>query len=523
MMSKNSIGRLVWIMIIAVIFSCYGFGGAFAASEPKRGGTLTVSTPADLNGVDPHTSPVSINGEVLNHVFEALVGYGEKMEFVPVLAERWEISPDYKTYTFYIRKGKLFHNGRELVADDVKYSIDRVMDPKTGCARRSDFVNAIERIEVKDKYTVVFYMKKGSASLLYLLAYPYPAIAIVPKEEVEKQGGVLKQPVGTGPYKFVEWKPDQYVLLERFDQYKPQPGPKNGYGGERVAYMDRIKWVIVKEDSVTIMALLNKEIDTTRTFPVSYLEKYREDYAKRGLILQEVPSLGTVNVFFGCDKPFTKNVKFRQACAYAVDLETLARAARPIDARVNSSMIVPESPYWTPYHKTWYKKDVNKAKQLLQEAGYKGEEVTIDTTKQYIEYYRLAVALQAELMAVGINAKLNVLEVSSMLKKYFDSDFQMLTHSVLQADPTLAYAFYRNNRFDDEVPKIKEIREEADKTLDLNVRKKLFEEAHRLQYQYVPALSVHQPVMPQCHWDFVKGYKPHPTLQSQFWGVWLDK
>jgi len=526
MRSKDSIHCIIFIMIVAFItLTFFSPRNAISApaEQPKRGGTITVSTPTDLISADPHLGNSSVTAEIMNHIFEPLVGYGEKMEFVPVLAERWEISPDYKTYTFYLRKGKVFHNGREMVADDVKYSIERVMDPKTGCARRSDFVNTVETIEVKDKYTAVFHLKKGNAGLLYLLAYTYPLIAVVPREEVEKQGGVFKQPVGTGPYKFVEWKPDRYVLLERFDQYKPQPGPKNGMGGERIAYLDKIKWAVIKEDSVILMALLNKEIDMTRIFPLSYLEKYRQEYAKRGLIMHEVPGLGTVNLFFGCDKPITKSVKFRQACAYAVDLEIVARAARYGDAAINASLMVPENPHWTPYHKTWYKKDVNRAKQLLQEAGYKGEELTIDTTKGFIEYYRLAVALQAELLEVGINSKLNVLEYPSLLKKYFDGDFQILVQAVIQPDPTLAYAFYRNNRFDNEVPRMKELREEADKTMDVNVRKKLFEEAHKLQYEYVPAISVHQPAMFQCRWDYIKGFKPHPSYQLWFWGVGLDK
>ena len=165
--------------------------------------------------MDPHVTTAFVTATVLNHVFEPLVGHGEKMELVPVLAERWEVSSDYKTLTFHLRKGRLFHNGREMVADDVKYSIERILDPKTGNPRR-DVLQKIDRVEVADKHKVVFHMKEKDSSIFYVLAYIAPITAIVPKEEVEKQGGVMKHPVGTGPFKFMEWKPDRHVILERF-------------------------------------------------------------------------------------------------------------------------------------------------------------------------------------------------------------------------------------------------------------------------------------------------------------------
>ena len=128
-------------------------------------------------------------------------------------------------------------------------------------------------------------------------------MAIVPREEVEKEGGVIKHPVGTGPYKFVEWKQAQYVLLERFDQYKPQPGPENGFGGERIAYADKIKLVIIPEDSGRVMALLNKEIDVDRDFPPTYVEKYEQDYAKRGLTMDKQSGLFVHELPFRLQQP----------------------------------------------------------------------------------------------------------------------------------------------------------------------------------------------------------------------------
>ncbi len=521
---KGSFQRIVLFAVAAfIVFQCYAPGGVFAASAtPKKGGTLTVALTFDLPGTDVHTGSSPANAIIMNHVYETLVGFGEKMEFVPILAERWEIAKDFKTYTFYLRKGKLFHNGREMVADDVKYSIERIMDQKTGCPRRMEFVNAIDTIEVKDKYTVVFHMKKQSAELLYLLSYIWPVMAIVPKEEIEKEGGVIKHPVGTGPYKFVEWKQGQHVLLEKFDQYKPQPGPQNGFGGERIAYVDKIKFVILPEDSARVMALLNKEIDVDRDFPATILDKFEQDYAKRGLSLEKLSGLFVQTFLFGCGNPVTNNPKFRQACAYATDLESLSQAAG-FGRGSYSSFVVPSNPAWTPYQNTWYKKDVNKAKQLLQEAGYKGEPVVILTHKQPMYFYRLSVALQAELAAVGINAKLEVMEQPALVKKVYDRDFQIAAWMIFQADPVNNYAYFQHARFLEQAPRMKEIMDEAGKTFDVNVRKKLFEEAHKIMFEQVPAIPVNIVPTYKVTWNYVKGYKAHPTNTDRFWGVWLDK
>ncbi|MBW2148555.1 MAG: hypothetical protein JRI22_16185 [Deltaproteobacteria bacterium] len=518
---KRNVALITAFTILS--FFSWMVADGYAQSSPKRGGMVTVGLNTDVTAVDPHVTTAFVTSTVLNHVFERLIGHGENMELVPVLAERWDISPDYKTITFYLRKGKLFHNGREMVADDVKYSIERIMDPKTGNPRRTSLKN-IDQIEVVDKYTVRIHMKKRDATILYALAYISPIMAVVPREEVEKQGGVMKHPVGTGPFKFVEWKPDRYVLLERFDQYKPQPGPINGFAGERIAYLDKIKFVPVVEESVATMALLNKEVDLLQYLPFKNVEKFRKDYVKRGIVVDEKPGQSWYEIYFGCKNPITSNVKFRQACAYAIDREVVSQAATRGYAAVNSSFVAVQNQYYTPLHKKWYKKDLAKAKKLLRESGYKGEEIEILTTKKYAMMYSIAVAVQSELAAAGIKAKLNVLEWANLIKTLYDGNYQIISfgHSA-RPDPVLAYIYLKYNGFDDNYPRMKEIRAEASKTLDFETRKKLFEEAHNLVYEGVPAIVFFNYNYFHAYWNYIKGYKMWGTNFIRLWGVWLEK
>ena len=453
---------------------------------------------------------------VLSHVIEPLVAFGNNLELVPVLAERWEVSPDVKTYTFFLRKGRLFHNGREMKAEDAKVSLKRMLDPKTKCPRRRQLSN-IKEIEILDDYTFRCHMEKPDASLPSVLAYLTPVLGVIPKEYRNIEGGAIKHPVGNGPYKFVEWKPDRYILLERFDQYKPQPGPRPGLGGERIAYADKVKFVPIPEESVALMALLNKEIDILQYFPPKYVEKYHKEYQKRGIKLDEVTGLSWYLIYFGCDKPVTKNPKFRKACAYAIDLDLVTQAACLGHAKSNPSIIARANHYRTPYHDTWYKKDPAKARQLLKEAGYHGEELVIDTTKKYIYMYRQAVAVQSELAAVGINARLNVVEWPILLQKYFKGDYQINSFGTTpMPDPLIAYSCTRYNHFLPQSPEMQEVIDKVSRTMDFKTRQKLFERAHKIHYENVPWIIFYNYL--QAHWDYVKGYETINSGYPRLWG-----
>lgn len=522
--------RIVYLIIplAIIIFQNFGIADAFAQSNPKWGGTINVGVPRDITGTDPHFNTAYSSGMILSHVLERLVGIGDDLNLVPELAERWEVSNNYKLYTFYLRKGRLFHNGREMVADDVKYSLERVMKFSP---RKKDLMN-IERVEIVDKYTVRVHMKVTDTSFLGIISFFSPCVMIVPREEVEKQGGFavpMTHPIGTGPYKFVEWKPDRYVLLERFDQYKPFPGRKNGFGGEKIPYLDRIKWIPIKEESVQRMALLNKEIDILNEVQYASVEKFRTDYVKRGIVLNYEQGQSWYPLWFNCRAPITNNVKFRQACAYALDREAIVKKSVGDFGIINSSFVGTTNLYYTPFHKKWYDYDTERAKQLLKEVGYKGEEVVIQTSKTYQEMYDTAITVQSQLAAVGIKVKLNVVDWSTLLAAFYNNkatNYQMQTMAYgVRSDPAEAYSLTLDLGFDDQYPKMKELKIKWKETMDFETRKKLFEEAHALTIEGVPAIIPCNFGRAQAYWNYVKGYeiKMAAVPYSRLWGVWLEK
>jgi peptide/nickel transport system substrate-binding protein len=515
--------RFVPVILIFLLLSI-GITPAMAADTPKPCPLIKIGINTDITASDPHVSGATVNSIVLGHVVEPLVAYGGKMEILPMLAESWEVSDDLKTYTFKLRKGRKFHNGREMVADDVTYSFERIMDPKTKNPRSKLLTGLIESVEAVDPYTARFKLKRGSASLLHILAYTSPIMAVVPKEEIEKQGGVFKHPIGTGPYKFVEWKPDRYILLERFKDYAPLSTPRNGAGGAKIAYADKIKFIPIGEESASIMALLNKEIDILQYYPPKMFKKFKSNYEKRGLEMQEVTGLSWYQIWFGLESPVVDKLKFRQACAYAIDLGMVTQAAHMGHAKVNPSMLAIGSEFYSPVHAQWYKKDPEKAKQLLKEAGYSGEEVVIDCTKKYAAMYRQAVAVQAELQAVGINVKLNVLEWPILLSKFYKGQYQICSFGI-SARPDLAVAsiYFDYNKLNEKYPKMKDLMAEAGRTLDNDKRKTLFEEMHQFNKEVVGFINFYNYNYLQVNWNYVKGYETISTGYPRLWGVWLDK
>jgi peptide/nickel transport system substrate-binding protein len=272
------------------------------------------------------------------------------------------------------------------------------------------------------------------------------------------------------------------------------------------------------------MALLNKEIDILQYFPPKYVDRHKSEYSKKGIILQEVTGLSWYQIFMGVTKPVVSSQKFRQACAYAIDLDMVTQAAYMGHAKANPSVIPEQSQYWTPYHKTWYKKDVNKAKQLLKEAGYKGEEVILDTTKNYIAMYSQAVAVQSELAAVGINVKLNVIDWPVLVQKNLAGDFQMLSYGMgPMPNPGLAYTYLKRTKLDQAYPRINEILEECTRTSDRKNLQRLYEEVHKIQVEQVPWIHLYNYNYLQAHHNYVKEYQAINTGYPRLWGVWLDK
>lgn len=374
-------------------------------SGDEFGGALRIALDAQPPSLDPPTSPATSIRDTARLVFETLVTTDKDFKAVPMLAESVDISDDSRVYTFKLREGVKFHNGKEMTAEDVIASMERWQELST--ITGTIFDGATWTAE--DDYTVVLELVQSSALTLDTLASAKMMAAIMPKEVIESASATgVEEYIGTGPYEFVEWKQDQYIHFKRFDDYQPVESEASGLAGKKVAYFDDIYFYVVPDASTRLIGLQTGEYDFAYGLPTDNYEQVRDN-----------PDLNTIltpssNVFIHFNKKFgpTTDFKFRQAVNTAIDVDELMLAGYS-----HEDLYWVDSGYMDINMKNWAStagseyfnlNDPDQAKQILSESSYNGEEVVIMLTRDYPQYYNIGVVLQEQLVNIGINSRIDV-------------------------------------------------------------------------------------------------------------------
>lgn len=218
-----------WFSFLIALLLAMGWS---FAQTPARGGTLQIGADASPSGLDPHVATAFASFIVTGQIYEGLTEIDERLRPRPALAESWTVSQDGLTYTFKIRSGVTFHDGKPLTASDVAFSINRVRDPKTGSPIASR-VNLIKEVRATSPTQLVVELSQPFAPMLIELA----SIAVMSEDYVKAGNDMQRKPMGTGPFAFKEWVPDTYILLERHPRYWRQGRP----------YLDALRYNIVPD------------------------------------------------------------------------------------------------------------------------------------------------------------------------------------------------------------------------------------------------------------------------------------
>jgi peptide/nickel transport system substrate-binding protein len=475
---------------LAALLLAFGLGAPNEAAAQKHGGTLTLGMYADLHTPDLHRTVGNPTAQMGVLVAESLVDYDEKCDIVPSLAESWEVTPDAKAFTFSLRKGVKFHNGKEFTAEDVKKNYEHFLDKKTRSPRRGNF-NSIEKIEVIDKYTVKFALKEGDVGFLVKLR---PLVAFITHSDSFESKP--PKPIGTGPFEFAEWKPKQYVKVKRFKDYW-----KKDAKGNQLPYVDEVILRPITDATVRYTALRTGDVDWIWTLPFEQVPAIQKKVPK-GI----APSIrGGARWFYlnlNLSKGPLKDSRLRQAIAYAIDKQALMDG-------LTWGIATPEAQPFFP-GSTWYMKGIedpyreanlDKARQLMKEAGYeKGVDlVTIVRNESII--LNLATLAQAQLKKVGINLKFEVMDRAAHRSMQGKGRFDVNPgHLSYQPDPDgMYYRFFhskqRNNysRWND--PEYDATVEKARGTLDAKERRALYRKALNLINRDMPHIFLgHLPI-----------------------------
>lgn len=498
-----------------VMVSCPSALAASAVGETlKRGGTLRIGADADPIGLDPTTVTAFSSNDFTALLYSGLLRWNAKMQVEPDLALAYEM-PDERTYVFKLRQGVKFHNGKDFTAEDVKYTFDRILDQAIASRLRAQYAS-IENVTVIDPFTVRFTLKTRDAAFLSYLA-SNPDGAIVPKGVED----LATKPVGTGPFVFESYQPNQQFTLTANPHYFEEGQP----------YLDKVVFRFYKDQATLSSALRSKTIDMTWLKDPKVAALMAR--ASKDFVSAPGQTSRTFPVWLNMKAPPLNDVRVRQALSLATDrqacLQTVLGGSGKVGAMIPESQVggydgVGEMPY--------YKHDPAAAKALLAEAGFPdgldlGDYIVVAANPLDVSCAQI---LQQQWQAVGIKVRIVPMETAPLLNHWSAGTWPTLLSVALSwtadSDAILQYV-NSQSKFgkamgiaDESLDRMMaEARAETDNAKraakNLGIQKHIAEQAYILQiYQY--------PLRWEIWWNYVEGYVPlAANIRSFVRTTWL--
>jgi peptide/nickel transport system substrate-binding protein len=397
------------IMLFVLLFLVITNWGA------NYGGSIGVAIPTDISEtIDPHKATGALTFEILYNIYEGLIQVDKDGQLVGLLATDWTISDDGLHYTFKLKKGVKFHDGSSFTAEDVKYTYNRVMDPKTGYAKASNYM-VIDQIQTPDDYTVEFTLSKAYSPFLALVS----KIHILPSDS---DINFDLQTVGTGPFYLKEWNRDRYLHLIKFEDYHV----------EGIPYLDEAYFRVIPDENSRFISLQTGAVDVIPRIDQSFMSRIERDpsvkYERAPMNLVQFMAINN-------KRAPLDDVRIRQAVNYAIDRELLIEFVAEGLARPLTTHMTLMSPYALEYNK--YPYNLEKAMELLEKAGYSfGElELTIALPQPYEFHQRTGEVIAQMLEAVGIKTKLQIVEWGTWISDVYNGRDYDMTVIGIEGEP----------------------------------------------------------------------------------------
>ena len=470
--------------------------------------TLTTTDPWDANDTLSHACAKTF--------YEGLFGFNEKLELRPVLAESYDVSPDGLVYTFHLRKGVKFHDGTDFNAEAVKVNFDRVTNPENKLKRYSLYSN-IAKTEVVDDLTAKVTLKTPFSPFINQLAHP-SAVMISPTALKKYGKDIMFHPVGTGPYKFVEWKQTDYLKGAKNENYWRPGLPK----------IDTITWVPVVDNNARSAMMRTGEAHFT--FPVPYeqaavLEK--DEHLK----LVAAPSIVTRYLNMNMlQKPFD-DLRVRQAINYALNQQEIIDVVLEGRGQVANSVMNVNIPGYSE-EITGYSQDLEKAKALMAEAGYPdGFKTTLFASGDVRN--REAQIIQAQLLEIGIEVDIQLYEWGAFLDAINKGEHDMFisswSNATMDPDASIFPLFHTKNfgatgnRAFYSNPEVDTLIEQAQKESDNAKRMELYKEIQQKINDDAPWVCLFYGTTCTGIRADLKGFVLHPSSANHYENLYYEK
>jgi ABC-type transport system substrate-binding protein len=519
------------LLCVMVVFSVAG--APVSAARPIRGGALRVSMQADFRSLDPAIAYDYDSIPLTRLLFRGLLEYDDEARLLPGQASDWNISPDGKTYTFHLKPGIKFANGRDVEAQDYVFSLERILNPATDSPGQgfftdilgaSEFVagktNHVSGLSAPDERTFVIRLQKPLYTFRYVMAMTFATV--VPRDVVQQYGRDFQTHlIGSGPYQLAEWRRGIRSRLVRNPYYTGLDG-----------YVDAVEVLIIPDNSTATMMLERNEVDRVWAGP-SEASLFAHDPQHRSWLVG-VPNVGTDYVFMNTEmKPFDNRL-VRQALNYAIDKERLVKLAGGFGTVARG--IVPPAMPWTNATLPHYDYDPEKARALLRQAGYpNGLQTTLAYLADQPIFGRMAAGIQQNLKQAGIDVSLRPANFTAF-------DYEATTRHQISCgiwawsqdypDPSDFLDVLFNGRYITDTdcndttfynkPEVNSILDQAASSLNEAERTRLFEKAEDIIMQDGPWVPLIHEVTPILYNPRVHGTQPHPVWLWRYEWMWLD-
>jgi peptide/nickel transport system substrate-binding protein len=505
--------RAIVLIVFLLLAGVAAVGQSLAQSDtPKPGGTLRAGWSAEWVSLDPAVSSAYSSFAVLANVVEPLTSFDDNVKLIPWLAESWEQSADGLTWTFHLRKGVKFSNGREMTADDVKFSFDRILDPKIGSGWVNNVGGSDAKFAAVDPYTFTITTSTPNGILPITLAGS--SQGVVAKESVGKDGQIVV-PIGTGPFVISDVQGTTSMTLKKNPTYWQQGMP----------YLDEIDIKVIADETVRESALLGGEVDWILDPPPQDYQALKDN---KDVVVDAKPLLQYSYIGVNTRKKPLDDVRVRQAISYALDRQQICEAGdfglcTPIDGPTG-----PGSPWYFDYAP--YKQDIEKAKALLTEAGYPdGFDLELMPTSAYPVTVRQAQVVQQQLAAIGIRATINAPEWAQWLELEGKGNYQTYVCGWLGLNDADNYYYLQHrtgqvfNFTGYSNPELDKLLDEGRSISDFDKRYAIYKQANKILVDDAPYIYFYAPLGVRAYKPYVKGFETRADALNVLWTVWLDK
>jgi peptide/nickel transport system substrate-binding protein len=490
--------------------------------EQRYGGSLYATIVGDPPQLDMMAGTQILMRYVATHMVENLFTRDDEFQIIPDLADTHEVSDDGLTNTVVLRQGVPFHNGEEMTSADVIASIERFMDIS---GMGNTFAESVDSIEEVDDYTVEVHMNTPLGTFAPMLASHmgggcpiYPASVIDEAEE----GMPINDVVSTGPYRLVEWVPDTHVHTERFEDYAARDEEPLGYGGGKKQYLDEIYFVPIPDEASRIAGLQAGDFHFLDDISPDHIATFEGDPN----VVADPEPFTWMSLVLNTAEGIMSDIRMRQALQACLNHEEILRAGYGDHFRLDPSLILQEMVWHTEAGGELYdQRDPDRAMQLMDEAGYDGEEITFLTTNEYQDRYNASLMAAQQMRDVGMNVVEDVYDWATVGERRADPELWDLFYtSIGGIDPALT-VFVASNTWpgwwdtDRKVDLAAQLREET----DFDVRYELFEQLQELFYEEVPVIKLGDIYQIYARSTAVRGFVPLIQQSAFLWNVWLDE